>query len=214
MDKKNTMLLTVIAVATLLVAVVGATFAYFTASNTASGSTTATVKTEAVGAVTVANAESALYLNLVASQMAQNTAGTSYWATTVEADKFSATQVDAVIARMEANGGVGTTVYDCGFDLNVAKNSDIKANDASVVFTLAEGVKMDGITSGTPVDYAGLATSYRVTFTQTGPTEAAEDLVKVAIQLHNTNDEAGQDHIAGKTLTTTFTNDNMSCIVK
>ena len=31
MEKKNTILLTVIAVATLLVAVVGATFAYFTA---------------------------------------------------------------------------------------------------------------------------------------------------------------------------------------
>ena len=34
MEKKNTILLTVIAVATLLVAVVGATFAYFTATAT------------------------------------------------------------------------------------------------------------------------------------------------------------------------------------
>lgn len=42
MEKKNTVLLTVIAVATLLVAVVGATFAYFTAS--ASGSTTGTTE--------------------------------------------------------------------------------------------------------------------------------------------------------------------------
>lgn len=37
MEKKNTILLTVIAVATLLVAVVGATFAYFTASGSVSG---------------------------------------------------------------------------------------------------------------------------------------------------------------------------------
>ena len=37
MEKKNTVLLTVIAVATLLVAVVGATFAYFTAANSTSG---------------------------------------------------------------------------------------------------------------------------------------------------------------------------------
>ena len=37
MEKKNTILLTVIAVATLLVAVVGATFAYFTASNQTTG---------------------------------------------------------------------------------------------------------------------------------------------------------------------------------
>lgn len=38
MERKNTILLTVIAVATLLVAVVGATFAYFTATTTTSGS--------------------------------------------------------------------------------------------------------------------------------------------------------------------------------
>ena len=48
MEKKNTVLLTVIAVATLLVAVVGATFAYFTATTTPNGNggnTTATTTT-------------------------------------------------------------------------------------------------------------------------------------------------------------------------
>lgn len=39
MERKNTILLTVIAIATLLVAVVGATFAYFTASVTGNGNT-------------------------------------------------------------------------------------------------------------------------------------------------------------------------------
>ena len=48
-NKKNTILLTVIAVATLLVAVVGATFAYFTAQggNTASSTVTVTTGTAA-----------------------------------------------------------------------------------------------------------------------------------------------------------------------
>lgn len=52
MEKKNTVLLTVIAVATLLVAVVGATFAYFTAtSSSAAGAAgdTVNVKTAEVG---------------------------------------------------------------------------------------------------------------------------------------------------------------------
>lgn len=50
MEKKNTILLTVIAVATLLVAVVGATFAYFTASTNPDGSGgTDTVNTTTVG---------------------------------------------------------------------------------------------------------------------------------------------------------------------
>lgn len=45
-NRKNTILLTVIAVATLLVAVVGATFAYFTAQGGGSDQTDVTVKTE------------------------------------------------------------------------------------------------------------------------------------------------------------------------
>lgn len=51
MEKKNTILLTVIAIATLLVAVVGATFAYFTATvttDTAEGNNTTTIKTYAL----------------------------------------------------------------------------------------------------------------------------------------------------------------------
>ena len=53
MEKKNTILLTVIAVATLLVAVVGATFAYFTAASTAGdpNDTAATGTTTTVGGV-------------------------------------------------------------------------------------------------------------------------------------------------------------------
>ena len=44
-NKKNTILLTVIAVATLLVAVVGATFAYFTAQGGTGTSANVTVTT-------------------------------------------------------------------------------------------------------------------------------------------------------------------------
>lgn len=47
MEKKNMVLLTVIAVATLLVAVVGATFAYFTATSTTGGNDTTTSATTA-----------------------------------------------------------------------------------------------------------------------------------------------------------------------
>lgn len=49
MEKKNTILLTVIAVATLLVAVVGATFAYFTAQGGAASQANVTVSTGTAG---------------------------------------------------------------------------------------------------------------------------------------------------------------------
>ncbi|MBQ8902019.1 MAG: hypothetical protein IJY87_03005 [Bacilli bacterium] len=211
MDKKNTMLLTVIAVATLLVAVVGATFAYFTAENTASGSTTATVTTQAVGAVTVAPVDSELHLNLTAAQMAVDAAGTSYYAVTDTEKSFSATQVDATVAQMDATGVAGT-VYDCEFTLNIGKDTNIKAGDADLVFTLGSGVTMGNVTSE-PIDYASVATSYKVEFEQTGPVND-RDLVKVALHFHNTEDEAGQDHLVGKTLSTTFSYDGMTCVVK
>ena len=55
MEKKNTILLTVIAVATLLVAVVGATFAYFTASVTTENkeNNTTTVQTRTIASATM-----------------------------------------------------------------------------------------------------------------------------------------------------------------
>lgn len=55
MEKKNTILLTVIAVATLLVAVVGATFAYFTATsgNDGDGSSTGAIQAAQLSSVTL-----------------------------------------------------------------------------------------------------------------------------------------------------------------
>lgn len=52
MDKKNTLLLTVIAIATLLVAVVGATFAYFTAQTGTGATTPVTVTTSTSDSLT------------------------------------------------------------------------------------------------------------------------------------------------------------------
>ena len=60
MEKKNTVLLTVIAVATLLVAVVGATFAYFTATSTdaaAGNSDVRTTETIAAGTIQLLGAD-------------------------------------------------------------------------------------------------------------------------------------------------------------
>lgn len=59
MEKKNTILLTVIAVATLLVAVVGATFAYFTATASTTGdqSSTGKINTAEVGSVGINQVE-------------------------------------------------------------------------------------------------------------------------------------------------------------
>ena len=91
MDKKNTMLLTVIAVATLLVAVVGATFAYF--SVTVSGNNTATNVTGNTGKVatlTYKTGTANAYLKMTTADMAQPEEDTKYYATTSEEQSDSA----------------------------------------------------------------------------------------------------------------------------
>lgn len=215
MDKKNTMLLTVIAVATLLVAVVGATFAYFTASNSATGSTNVETTTETVGAVTVTNPTAGLHLNLTADQMAEQSKNTSYYATVNADNKFSATKEDAVISRLAISGGEDTTKYEMSFTVNTVKSETVQAGDATVVFTLADGVTMTSgattVTSGTEIDYASLLEEYTVKYTATGNATDI-DLVKVAVKF--TNRDADQDYLAGKTLTTSFTNDDMNVTVK
>ena len=65
MERKNMVLLTVIAVATLLVAVVGATFAYFTASTSTTGQTEATVTTNKLDGANVTFNSTASKLELL-----------------------------------------------------------------------------------------------------------------------------------------------------
>lgn len=115
MEKKNTVLLTVIAVATLLVAVVGATFAYFTATTagtgtgTATTNTTTTVGSVALDLVTTTNTGDIKY----PGGMMVN--GASVTATVTGAGTFSATydinyEVDAT-ALSSANTTVNYTLY-------------------------------------------------------------------------------------------------------
>lgn len=70
MEKKNTLLLTVIAVATLLVAVVGATFAYFGSfTTTVDNKAAVNVVTEAAKSSSFVSTSASLKLNVPGSQM-------------------------------------------------------------------------------------------------------------------------------------------------
>ncbi len=64
MEKKNTLLLTIIAVATLLVAVVGATFAYFTATGSGSEASNVQVQTSSIDSISSAADHIALTVTL------------------------------------------------------------------------------------------------------------------------------------------------------
>ena len=75
-DKKNTMILTIVAVATLLVAVVGATFAYFsTGISGGATTTTATVTTATPGSIVIDGGNKTLTLRLGVADMMQTNTG-------------------------------------------------------------------------------------------------------------------------------------------
>jgi len=215
MDKKNTMLLTVIAVATLLVAVVGATFAFFTASNTASGETKVTTTTETVGSVTVTNPTPAMHLYLAAADMTEAAAGTKgvdYWATTDPDENHVAAAEHNPVSQVSVSGTKegASTVYECTFDMKVTKPSIVETNDAALVLTLTDAT-IEDVTSGAEIDLASVEEKYTVSFTQTGDV-TNKTLVTAAVKYSNLTVE--QDHLAGTTLNVSIVNENLQCTVK
>lgn len=107
MEKKNTVLLTVIAIATLLVAVVGATFAFFTAQQDTTGATTVEVQTKAADVFT-ALGSGALSLDVTAASM-QSVQGSNTYTSAID---DTTTTGEQITVSLKAGSGQATCTYD------------------------------------------------------------------------------------------------------
>lgn len=141
-EKKNTMLLTIIAVATLLVAVVGATFAYFTATSSGNAASNVDVTTETVSSIVV-DAQDDVTLEVTAAQMAEAVEGTTY------------TGDDSVLSMVVDNSG-STSTMTCPYQLTYTKDDDsdafVNTNgllDTDLEFYLTGSREITGATSST-----------------------------------------------------------------
>lgn len=204
MDKKNTMLLTVIAVATLLVAVVGATFAYFSVTGANDGNTTVvTTEAEEVGTVALTNPTATMHITLTAADMASAKQGTPYYATTDTTVGYKTAQEVQTVALATVTGGETDTKYKCTFNLNVVVDGTMKeslvAGDAKIVFSGALTEESDLTT---------VAASREVTFSNLTGSATTED-VKAYVVFNNT--AVNQNAVAGKTLTVTLSNSDFAC---
>ena len=105
--KGNTALLTVIAIATLLVAVVGATFAYFSANTEDQGANvTVSATTAAARDVFIATGDGDIALSITADKMLQANGSNEY---TIPAD----TDNDSTVTvSLEAGSSVASCTYD------------------------------------------------------------------------------------------------------
>lgn len=159
MDKKNTMLLTVIAIATLLVAVVGATFAYFSISADATGVKTTNVNGQATstGAITMVTNTENLYLKLSAAEMSQAAASTSgkiYYATTTATTEqmthnYLEDQAAATFDLATFSLASGETKYDCTYKYTV-KITTTGVDTSKITGNLADDIKI--VFAGTGIE--------------------------------------------------------------
>ncbi len=216
MDKKNVMLLTVIAVATLLVAVVGATFAYFSLTNTNNGgTTTATTTTEQMGTITLSDGEEDLHLKLTAANMAEAKAGQKYFAVKDTEGTPSTTSVKANVVKASIAGGSNTATYTCNGKLNVkVTGTDITASELSGKVTLTADAKTT-ITGGeVSLTDAAATNGVDVTYVMTAiKNDTATTPEKIYADMYFENTSSTQNSLAGKTITATIESTEFSCTV-
>jgi len=211
MDKKNTMLLTVIAVATLLVAVVGATFAYFTATASNQGETiNVTGSTTDVGAPTLSTTNTAMHINLTGTEMAQGAQGAKYYSATGDT-AYLTSAVPLEIAKMTVNGGDATVTYTCDYELTIKKGASdsmiakMVAADGKLVLAgdTLTGTKEHALTTITAdgVKVAGQVTNLS---TSTNAT------VTAYVEVDNTN---APQNFAGTNLAVEIEATDFSCVI-
>lgn len=221
MERKNTILLTVIAVATLLVAVVGATFAYFTATSDVTATSTVEVTTSAASSVTS-----------TATNCTLNVQGTDMLVANGTAAGAVAKSTTCTIAITGTHPQSSTTNEVCTYNLKYTPTSALTDKSADALTGNKIEVRLSG-TVADDSDYAstGGSTSfsnfdlYNVetatnllanssTFTYGGPTSANADTVSTAtwtFTLEFLNYNFDQNLLAGKQFGGSISVDSFNC---
>ena len=218
MDKKNTMLLTVIAVATLFVAVVGATFAYFSISginNTKPNVLQASMGT--LGTVTLKSPNTSFKINLSGNEMRQNLGGiASYYSVPINSTENFLTSPDNAYQKIllasvkdedvnheyKCNGSVKITLSAN----NVSTLSSLLPNDGEIVF----GGAMDGVSKKLTEIKTG--NNYELLLDNiefSGLKNGADKDISAYLKINNT--DVPQNYLQGENLVVTIIVPTFSC---
>lgn len=199
MKKRNIILITII-VLTILMLIGGVAYAYFAVSTSNVNNTSVDVNVEDVGVVTLSGGKT-LHINLVASDMAEQKAGTSYYATVGE-DNYSLTEENIEVAKATLNGGSNDLYYGCTFNLNTSVTGNmkdyLKNGDAKIVYS--------GILDKEE-DLTNLTENKEISITMNG--DGSVKTLNAYVVFNNTYVE--QNDIAGKNLKITITPENFEC---
>ena len=211
MDKKNTMLLTVIAVATLLVAVVGATFAYFTASTSSEGVTNTTVSGQVSGnpgSLTATTKTAALHMNLTLAHMQKTPESMGNYYATVADETSTKTEATHELVTFTSADGSANANYECKYTFTVQATGvqNVTDTDGTVKLTGTSGITFDPTT--TTFDLKALATAQTVEATVT---LEGNDTETISVQAYITNRDANHNHLGDLDATVTIAAGTFSC---
>lgn len=218
-DKKKIVISTIIGVSALVIAIIGASFAYFGVEQI--NSTTAsniTADTESVGSVTLVDGSS-LILALTAEHMAMPEADVTYWATVSGTPELTQNDVIIATATVVGNG----TMY-CDYTMTVTKSAtdDLytaftgwtdpgKGND-QIVLKVNNGEPSDNIQT---YDFNDANLSFPITYNGrlTQLVDGTPRNITANFKLVNLKD-INQSILAGRDLTFTFTFTNFQCEIE
>lgn len=217
-DKKNTILLTVIAVATLLVAVVGATFAYFSVvGNNNSNPTVITSSIDKVGTVVLTSPNFALNINLTSKDMDQKLGGSASFYSVLPGSKENyLTSPENALQQV-----LLATVYDENIENSYECLATVKiglqAINNKTLDSLIEGdgeIVFGGALEGTKVNLSDIKTGNKhellienVKFT--GLKYGTTKDITAYLVIHNT--EVPQDYLQNEVLTISITAPEFVC---
>ncbi len=214
MERKNTLLLTVIAVATLLVAVVGATFAYFTATGADNAESAITTKTTSID--TVNTSATPVNMEVTLQDMLED-----------DKDLGEYKSADATLT-IEAGTGTGGGTNTCTYDIvytpvnqqgfvNSSTNASnaleytiqgtSSSSNATAVITggtFAE-TSLHNITDTTPITLVNDATYAVSGIEQSG-------ILTWTVQVRFYNQPFDQTENAGKTYGAMLSFENVACV--
>lgn len=220
MEKKNTILLTVIAVATLLVAVVGATFAYFTATTNPDGNGgTDTVNTTTVGDIDLEMAPVTVsndlkypggFLVVGASVTATDSDTTNDFDLTYQLNGTisNGTATELTWTLYEVASQVATPVTGCTVnEVQVGEETRYNYTGCTVDATILGGTEVKtgkvAAATGEGLDTPGTATVTATGETLTSSNSGAATYYYLVVEYPNK--ESSQDADQGKSVTATLT---------
>ena len=216
-NKKKQKIAVLIGLVTLLIAVLGATYAYFQIStDTESSNTNITGSTPPKSLVTLKQGTNNLHLNISASDMSQANATKEYYGTDDDQSYVETEELGTkTIASVELTGGEATTKYSCTAKLTVSKVTEPLDEADTMIDVLQPDdmiLQFKGNIINEQLDLSDLKENnpkeYNLNFKITG--NKVEE-IQAYIKLLNKEDP--QNYLSGKKLNIDISTSDLKCNV-